>query len=81
MCTDLFDYLTLACIIDDEVFCVHGGISPKLRDLDDLRLVDRVKEVPHDGLICDIMWSDPDEIQGWKESARGAGYLFGQDVF
>ncbi len=81
MCTDLFDYLTLACIIDDEVFCVHGGISPKLRELDDLRLIDRVKEIPHDGLVCDIMWSDPEEIQGWKESARGAGYLFGSDVF
>lgn len=62
MCTDLFDYLSLACIIDNEVLCVHGGLSPNLRDIDDLRLVERIKEIPHEGLVCDLMWSDPDDI-------------------
>lgn len=81
VCTDLFDYLALACLIDDEVLCVHGGISPKLKELDELRLVERVAEIPHEGLVCDLMWSDPDESPGWKESSRGAGFLFGPDVF
>ena len=36
--------------------------------------------MPHDGAMCDLMWSDPDEIQGWSVSPRGAGYLFGGDI-
>ena len=37
--------------------------------------------MPHDGAMCDIMWSDPDDnVQGWAMSPRGAGYLFGADI-
>ena len=79
-CTDLFDYLTLSAIIDDKILCVHGGISPKIEKLDDIRLIDRKQEVPHEGPMCDMMWSDPEDIQGWSISHRGAGYLFGKNV-
>lgn len=37
-------------------------------------------EVPHEGAMCDLMWSDPEEMEGWGLSPRGAGYLFGADV-
>ena len=43
-------------------------------------MIDRKQEVPHDGAMCDLMWSDPEEIEGWGLSPRGAGYLFGGDV-
>lgn len=79
-CTDVFDYLTLTAIIDNKVFCVHGGISPKAPMLDDLRVIDRFQEVPHEGAMCDIMWSDPEDIKGWNMSPRGAGYYFGANV-
>jgi len=79
-CTDVFDYLSLAAIIEDKVFCVHGGLSPTIKTIDDIRSIDRRQEVPHDGSMCDLMWSDPDEISGWGLSPRGAGYLFGGDV-
>lgn len=79
-CTDVFDYLTLAAIVDGKVFCVHGGISPKAPLLDDLRVIDRFQEVPHEGAMCDIMWSDPEDIKGWNMSPRGAGYYFGANV-
>lgn len=79
-CTDLFDYLTLTAVIDKKIFCVHGGISPKATTLDDLRLIDRFQEVPHEGPMCDIMWSDPEDIKGWNTSPRGAGYYFGGNV-
>jgi len=79
-CTEIFDYLSLSAIIDDKIFCVHGGLSPSINTLDQIRIIDRKQEVPHDGAMCDLMWSDPEDIDGWGLSPRGAGYLFGGDV-
>jgi len=79
-CTEIFDYLSLSAIIDDKIFCVHGGLSPSINTLDQIRIIDRKQEVPHDGAMCDLMWSDPEDIDGWGLSPRGAGYLFGTDV-
>lgn len=79
-CTEIFDYLALAALIEDRVFCVHGGLSPSITNLDDIRSIDRKQEVPHDGPMCDLMWSDPEDLEGWGLSPRGAGYLFGGDI-
>lgn len=80
-CTEVFDYLSLSAIIDDKIFCVHGGLSPSIMTLDQIRNLNRKQEVPHDGPMCDLLWSDPeDSQQGWGCSPRGAGFLFGQDV-
>ena len=62
------------------VLCVHGGLSPLIDSVDRIRLLDRKQEVPHEGAMCDLLWSDPDEIDGWGLSPRGAGFLFGADV-
>jgi len=40
----------------------------------------RFQEVPHEGPMCDLVWSDPDDRCGWGISPRGAGYTFGQDI-
>eukprot|EP00891_Asterochloris_glomerata_P004506 jgi/Astpho2/4506/Aster-00103 len=79
-CTDIFDYLSLSALIDNRIFCVHGGLSPTVQTLDQLRTIDRKLEVPHDGAMCDLLWSDPEDIEGWGLSPRGAGYLFGGDI-
>lgn len=79
-CTEVFDYLTLSALIDGRVLCVHGGLSPDIRTLDQIRTIKRVKEVPHEGAFCDLMWSDPEDIEGWSISPRGAGWLFGSRV-
>lgn len=63
-----------------QVFCVHGGLSPTISALEQIRMIDRKQEVPHDGAMCDLLWSDPENIDGWGLSPRGAGYLFGGDV-
>ena len=62
------------------VLCVHGGLSPLIDSVDKIRLLDRKQEVPHEGAMCDLLWSDPDEIDGWGLSPRGAGFLFGADI-
>jgi hypothetical protein len=59
---------------------VHGGLSPLIDTVDKIRLIDRKQEVPHEGAMCDLLWSDPDEIDGWGLSPRGAGFLFGADI-
>lgn len=64
-------------MIDDRVFCVHGGLSPILRTIDQIQVLERLQEIPHQGAYCDLMWSDPEDIAGWAVSPRGAGYLFG----
>jgi len=78
-CTEIFDFLPLAAVIDEQVFCVHGGLSPSIETLDQIKTIDRKQEVPHDGPMCDLMWSDPEEMSGWGVSPRGAGFLFGKD--
>ena len=55
----------LAAIVDGSVLCVHGGLSPELRTIDQMRLIDRRQEIPHEGSFCDLMWSDPDDIETW----------------
>jgi diadenosine tetraphosphatase ApaH/serine/threonine PP2A family protein phosphatase len=62
------------------ILCVHGGLSPLIDTVDKIRILDRKQEVPHEGAMCDLLWSDPDEIDGWGLSPRGAGFLFGADI-
>lgn len=78
--TELFDYLPLTAVVENQIFCLHGGLSPSIDTLDQIRQLDRVQEVPHEGPICDLLWSDPDDRCGWGISPRGAGYSFGQDI-
>lgn len=78
-CTELFDYMALAALVDGEIFCVHGGLSASVDDLNDIRALDRKQEVPHDGPMCELLWSDPDDtVAEWGVSPRGAGLLFGE---
>ena len=77
---DVFDYLALGALIEGKILCVHGGLSPDIKTIDQIRTIDRVKEIPHSGPFSDLMWSDPDHIKTWSMSSRGAGWLFGYDV-
>ncbi|KAG9394673.1 Calcineurin-like phosphoesterase [Carpediemonas membranifera] len=79
-CTCVFDHIALAAIVENHIFCVHGGLSPSGSTIDLIQNLDRVQEVPHDGIMCDLMWSDPEAIDGWGISPRGAGYLFGATI-
>jgi len=78
--TDLFDYFPLTSVVENQIFSLHGGLSPQIDTLDHIMGLDRVQEVPHEGPMCDLLWSDPDDRCGWGISPRGAGYTFGQDL-
>lgn len=78
--TDSFNCLPVAAVIDDKIFCMHGGLSPELNNLEQLRAIERPIDVPDQGLLCDLLWSDPDrDIKGWGENDRGVSYTFGAD--
>lgn len=78
-CCEVFDYLSLGAVIGGKngVFCIHGGLSPMLDSINQIRVINRKQEVPHEGAMCDLLWSDPDDVPGWSISPRGAGFLFG----
>ncbi|VDK49626.1 unnamed protein product [Gongylonema pulchrum] len=67
--TDCFNCLPIAALIDEKIFCCHGGLSPDLQNMEQIRL------------LCDLLWSDPDkDVQGWGENDRGVSFTFGPDV-
>jgi serine/threonine-protein phosphatase PP1 catalytic subunit len=79
--TDCFNCLPVAAVIDEKIFCVHGGLSPEHHSMDQVRRIPRPMDVPDSGIICDLLWSDPDkDIEGWGENDRGVSFTFGGDV-
>ncbi|GIQ83444.1 hypothetical protein KIPB_004766 [Kipferlia bialata] len=80
-CTEVFNSMPLAGVVNNQTFCVHGGLSPAANTMEDIQNIDRNCEPPHDGLMNDLLWSDPkDRLEGFMTSPRGAGFEFGQDV-
>ncbi|KAF2285450.1 hypothetical protein GH714_004580 [Hevea brasiliensis] len=78
--TDCFNCLPVAALIDEKILCMHGGLSPELCNLDQIRNIQRPTVVPESGLLCDLLWSDPSQdIQGWGINERGVSYTFGAD--
>ena len=59
-----------------QIFCVHGGLSPSIQTLDHIRAIDRKQEVPHDGPMCDLLWSDPEGMELITQIARFSSRFF-----
>jgi len=79
--TDCFNCLPVSAVCDDKILCMHGGLSPELSNLDQIKRVVRPTDIPDTGLLCDLLWSDPEkEISGWGENDRGVSFTFGPDV-
>ncbi|KAK1832834.1 Serine/threonine-protein phosphatase PP-Z [Podospora conica] len=78
---DTFNTLPIAAIVAGKIFCVHGGLSPALGHMDDIRNIARPTDVPDYGLLNDLLWSDPAEMeQDWEANERGVSYCFGKKV-
>lgn len=81
---DVFNCMPCVAIIEDKIFCCHGGISPELLSLDQIHRIARPTDIPDAGLLCDLLWSDPDPdvivAGGWAENDRGVSYTFGKEA-
>ena len=73
--------LPLCAVINNKIFCVHGGISPNLNYLDDINKLNRFCIIPDSGLLCDLLWSDPSPNlkEEWGASSRGISYTFNEN--
>ncbi|KAI0031151.1 phosphoprotein phosphatase PPZ [Vararia minispora EC-137] len=78
---DVFNCLPIAAIVASKIFCVHGGLSPSLQSMDDIKALQRPTDVPDYGLLNDLLWSDPsDTAMDWEDNERGVSYCFGKSV-
>lgn len=78
---DVFNTLPIAAIVASKIFCVHGGLSPSLSSMDDIKRIQRPTDVPDYGLLNDLLWSDPsDTAADWEDNERGVSYCFGKAV-
>ena len=70
--------LPLCAVINKKIFCVHGGISPQIKSLDNIKSINRFTTIPNDGILCDLMWSDPTSIDSieWGTNSRGVSCTY-----
>ena len=80
--TDCFNCLPVAAVLDDRILCMHGGLSSELERVEQIKNILRPSDIPEQGLLCDLLWSDPDETTdgGYGINDRGVSITFGQKV-
>ena len=79
--TELFNYLPVAATIDDKILCMHGGLSPELKNIQSISEISRPTDIPDTGLLCDLLWSDPDkDVLEYDENDRGVSVIFGEKI-
>ena len=72
----------IAAIIDDSIYCVHGGLSPDLTFINQIKNILRPTDIPDYGLLCDILWSDPEDNlkEDYGKNERGISITFSKKV-
>ena len=79
--TELFNYLPVAALIDEKILCMHGGLSPDLRNFTSINDISSPTDIPDTGLLCDLLWSDPDkDVLEFDENDRGVSVVFGEKI-
>lgn len=79
--TDCFNCLPIAASVDDKILFMHGGLSPELTSVEQLRKIIRPTDIPEEGLLCDLLWSDPESNnKGWSINDRGVSVTFNEAV-
>ena len=78
---DVFNCMPYFAIVEDKIIFMHGGLSPSLKNLGQLNEIIRPTDVPDEGLLCDLVWSDPESnLKGWELNDRGVSYTFNEKI-
>lgn len=78
---EVFKCLPVAALVEDKILCMHGGLSPEMYSVEQIIQLKRPCTVPDNGLLCDLLWSDPEPVKdGWGENERGVSFTFGKDI-
>ncbi|CAJ0933241.1 unnamed protein product, partial [Mesorhabditis belari] len=78
---DTFNWMPLCGLIATRILCMHGGLSPQIQQIEQLRNLTRPQDPPNPSIGIDLLWADPDRwVKGWEVNNRGVSYVFGQDV-
>ena len=84
---DCFNCLPVAAVFDEKIICMHGGLSPELNKIEDIKTILRPTDVPESGMLCDLLWSDPADDEngnnnenGFGENDRGVSVVFDANV-
>ena len=73
---DVFNCMPVAALVAKRIFCMHGGLSPELLSLQKINQIPRPIDIPDFGLLCDLLWADPDpEITGWAMKRSSVSYV------
>ena len=87
-----FNMLPVAALVEDRILCMHGGLSKDMKSLDEIKQIQRPTKVPDQGVLCDLLWSDPTPFDGdtasqfnvipkeWGVNERGVSYIFSEKV-
>lgn len=68
---DAFNCMPVVAVVEDKIICMHGGLSPDLEHMSQIFDIPRPTDVPDEGLLCDLLWADPDpNVLGWGYNAR-----------
>ena len=79
--SDCFNWLPISALVDTRILCMHGGLSPDLQELNNIKQIVRPTEVPDKGLLCDLLWSDPEkDAEDWAPNNRGISVLFNENL-
>ena len=78
---DVFNCMPYSAIVEDKIIFMHGGLSPSLKNLGQLNEIIRPTDIPDEGLLCDLVWSDPESnLKGWDINDRGVSYTFNEKI-
>jgi serine/threonine-protein phosphatase 5 len=76
-----FNWLPLGAVLGRKVLILHGGLFDDEKvTLEDLEKIDRSRQPPDSGPMCEMLWSDPVKQKGKFPSKRGVALGFGPDV-
>ena len=79
--SDCFNWLPISALVGERILCMHGGLSPELTDINCLKKIVRPTEIPDKGLLCDLLWADPEKgAEDWAPNQRGISVLFNEKI-